>query len=1117
MNPGIFSASLFKRLLRWPLVCALLGVALMRASSADALYENDAVVDYNPGNPAPVIDATNFVNNNTFDVALGSIFETWDTLNYTNNGLMVADVGFLFDDHARAGGLHSASASFYNPGTIQPGAEMIVQATNIVIPGTIDISGSGLLQLIGNNVDLSRSLMTAERPTTAGLSGIDYGVGTDTNGDWDPSIFLQPTFAISSEFNSQLFPKPGFEQMGVIPSTPYYAVNTVGTNYVLTRAVFINSSASNNITENVYFGGNPNPSLGPGFVTVEWVGSYTNPATGQPATNYLYLNDFYLRGANTNNPIVNGVPSNFTFTELNAPAFNTVPATTQFPLLIPGTVSNNYSYVDLQLIATSVPTNSPSKNVTNYLAILAGRTEITASQELDLSVADISGQNYLSINSPNQYDGSVGAAIFSPYSDINIGETNGFMTVTNLLEPTVPSWNGTIQAWSSDWILMTTNFTISIDTNAVVTTNSFAVTNEYRVMLLNNSPDLSPTTPSQVQDLTLHATNSLVISDALNILRSLSIDAQSLTLTANGPNATSSDGELNLAPASFIWSNSLPNLLYLTNNGTITIPAFAVFAGHSNAVTVTPGLPATNATAKLSEVGSTQPAKNVTVTIGNKKYAFESTLTNALANQVKIASTFDGSMSNLIAAVNHGAGSGANYSSATLASTQVTAGLLSGHAFTVTAITAGPAGNSIAIATSATDLTWNGQAHLTGGTNAVAAITNVSSSPSPYVAFVNSGSISDQGSMIRANDFEDGGVFSSGVGSFVLQSLTTTLTNGFITASGDVSITTGTLLASNVVIQASRSLTLTATNSLTDGILAGAATVANGSVVGGNTWTVGASSVGIGLNMAVLPTNALRGDLLGTSITVFAPTNKIVANTWTAADRGISTSGYVNDAAVGQLTLNALGNNSLFTFKGAGATNAIYVDELVLTNFAAVFNSARSNVTALVINSNLVIYYAQALSNGVSVAEQINHWNTNHLRWISGYAGYYSSTNIVTGGVTNTVNSAVAQSPNIDSDGDGTPNASDPTPFFLSSEVNFTAIMTNVPPMKVLLQWQSFPHATNYVLYSTNLIPPNWQPLTNFVTPVAPPSPPVTVSILDSVNPASPRYYRVREDTPQQP
>jgi hypothetical protein len=83
-------------------------------------------------------------------------------------------------------------------------------------------------------------------------------------------------------------------------------------------------------------------------------------------------------------------------------------------------------------------------------------------------------------------------------------------------------------------------------------------------------------------------------------------------------------------------------------------------------------------------------------------------------------------------------------------------------------------------------------------------------------------------------------------------------------------------------------------------------------------------------------------------------------------------------------------------------------------------------------------------------------------------------------GSTNVVNAALAQSGTIDSDGDGTPNNADSTPFFLSSQINLTATLTNVPPKMVKVQFKTIPGGTNYLYYTTNLLSANWQPFTNF-------------------------------------
>jgi hypothetical protein len=496
---------------------------------------------------------------------------------------------------------------------------------------------------------------------------------------------------------------------------------------------------------------------------------------------------------------------------------------------------------------------------------------------------------------------------------------------------------------------------------------------------------LSASASAQVHDLTLHGTNSIVISDVLNVMHTLSIDAQNLTLTTNGygNGATSPEGELNLADDSIFWASSLPYLLNLTNNGAIRTMNLTYF-GSDTPIYTTNITPAIAATATLSKAGTyANVLTNSWVFIGNSTtnytYTFVKTLTNTVPNQVKITATFDGSMSNLIAAINRAAGSGTNYSTSMPTNTLVMAGLLTNHSFTVTARTNGSSGNSIVTTSSTTNLTWNGllSTNLSGGVDGA---TNVVMAEGPYGAFVNRGLVSNQGgsTFIYADYFENSGSFiNNGLGSFNLQSTNTVLANGSIVAGGDVSITTGTLVATNDAIQAGGSLTLQVTNQLTD----------NG-VTNTKTWSVGGQSL-VGLNLPIKP---LSGDLLGTKILCTSPTpNKQVVNTWAGQDRDVSTAGYANNAAIGKLILDALGANSSFKFTGTGTSNALYVDVLELRH-SATNRDGGGNLTALVINTNLVIYYSKAtFTNDADVSAALDHKNYEHLRWVSTYTGIYNS------------------------------------------------------------------------------------------------------------------------------
>ena len=375
----------------------------------------------------------------------------------------------------------------------------------------------------------------------------------------------------------------------------------------------------------------------------------------------------------------------------------------------------------------------------------------------------------------------------------------------------------------------------------------------------------------------------------------------------------------------------------------------------------------------------------------------------------------------------------------------------------------------------------------------------------PYLAMVNAGVISNgSGSTIVANDFENYGSFTAGNGSFALNSQTTTMSNATVAAGGTFTNTGNNVIIGGTQMAVGKSVTLVATNLLTD---------ANST--NGNIWSLGSRNGGSGFATGlVLPIKPATGDLLDTIITNIAPSGTAVTNVWSGKDYGQSNSGFTNNAAIGWLCLDSLAQTprAYFGFSGTGVSNAIYVDCLELRDFATNANAANNalNPTNLVFNTNLVIYYAQAIISGQSAAIKLDHGDNNHLRWVATYAGRFSSTNIVyPNGTTNVVNAALAGANNVDSDGDGVPNSTDPTPFFVSSQVKPAVTVTNVPPKKIKVSWYSIPGATNYVSYRTNLLLSTWQPLTNFVSPTGSISP-TNLTLLDAFSPTGVRFYQVQ-------
>jgi len=366
----------------------------------------------------------------------------------------------------------------------------------------------------------------------------------------------------------------------------------------------------------------------------------------------------------------------------------------------------------------------------------------------------------------------------------------------------------------------------------------------------------------------------------------------------------------------------------------------------------------------------------------------------------------------------------------------------------------------------------------------------------PYLAFVNSGTVTTEGSLIWADYFENSGLFTSGLGfgSIELESQVANLrTNGsFIAPNGDISITTGELIVTNHLLHAGRTLTLSVANLLTDTGVSNA-----------NSWAVGR-----GIN---LPRKPASGDLLGTTILNTAPPDAEVPHLWAADDRGCEPAGFLNNAALGRLILDG-GDQSLFRFTAAGGGNALYVDYLEFRNFTTNINGV-GDIEGVQIDPGMKIYYAQAMAGGISVAERISGANAGRFCWVSDYAGIYSSTNVISqDGTTNTVNTALRQSANLDSDGDGIVNLDDPFPFFTAQDLALTVAVTNQPSPGALVSWRTIPYSTNAVYVKSAPMAAEWQLLTNFVSggPIS-----GRVSVFDPMMLNGARFYRVQVNAPR--
>jgi hypothetical protein len=343
----------------------------------------------------------------------------------------------------------------------------------------------------------------------------------------------------------------------------------------------------------------------------------------------------------------------------------------------------------------------------------------------------------------------------------------------------------------------------------------------------------------------------------------------------------------------------------------------------------------------------------------------------------------------------------------------------------------------------------------------------------PYQSFVTHGLLIAQGDTIWANYFEASGTNNSGVGPIGVQAGSAIVTNGVFQATdADITLTCGSLLISNQVLRAGRSITLTVTNYLDDGSVSNSVDAINGSVSDGrmsnrvevvtnqNNWTVGG-----GINLLRLPPKA---SLLATTVTNNAFANAEVDNTWAGKDYGCWPSGFVNNAALGRLILDGQDSGSLFAFWRTDLTNALYVDLLELKD-ATVNADIFGNLVGVYLQTNFTIYYGDAVWNGLSIAEQINGrygvsgTNGGRFCWVSNYnTGFFSSTNVMySDHSVHRLNRALVTSCWIDSNGNGTPNCVDPDPVPIPASITtqpqgqnvnqysnavFTVVATGSPP-----------------------------------------------------------------------
>ncbi len=539
---------------------------------------------------------------------------------YTNRGIMACDTGFKFDNAPSGAGTRHRSAVFGNAnlGNISAGSAfgafssiptlfagqgpvgtslatavpaITVSATNVVNTGLLDVGINGVLSVDGANLNLGRGTLHVEgfddfassgafsvtnnngiffggdlSSFNLGIFDINWGFGIQTNLLSINSVSLPFPFSPTSNVTNANF-VPSATSVFVNNALAFVNAFEIGGNIsnITIQAVFVNTNVG--FSTQVRFADSGADFLVP---VIHWESVATNPVTFALVTNDLYLSDFYgsfpTNYLITNSFALSGAPQpspyNYEFARSYFDYGGLAAAVTPYsPALFTSfngfPATNDYAAYSVEI---SSVTAQPDSNL-NFSTITntPGRIIVSADNSLDLTRASLTGANYVNLVSTNHFIGSAGADILAPFLDINVGTTNGSLTISNLVAPYVPRITGTVSAYSARW------------TNIVN-----GVTNRFHVLMVD--AELQPTIPVQLLSFFARSTN-VTINDLLIISNQFVVNASSLTIGSNAAGASVTSGEVDLQSPNIVWSTSFPTLQYFTNFGVVTVPNTTYFEG----------------------------------------------------------------------------------------------------------------------------------------------------------------------------------------------------------------------------------------------------------------------------------------------------------------------------------------------------------------------------------------------------------------------------------------------------------------------------------------------------------------------------------------------------------
>jgi hypothetical protein len=562
----------------------------------DDLYENYGFIDQ--GSEVP-INAKAFANYGSFTVFGLLPFDTQNTLNFTNTGIMNGSIGFRFD-HVRDNGLRFKADNFVNASGAEINASgfsesqpsfLTISATNFVNKGLLTAGVSGLLSLEGGQMDLSDSAVgissirgTGSRnfviPTDppafvftpdSGITPNYWGGMTNINNMnsagllnlvGDSVNISSPGHTVTNAFGS------GNSILSLQGANSYVISNAVTETNIIIQAVF-SSVADPRIITDVTFSDSPRTNEVK-TANIRYQVPLTNYLTASEDLFTLYLGDTLAWDTNLLFA-ANGStfrPFTYTLSRLDTIGFNFGSPSNEVvtpTLLWNDTFTNTFVtnfYAAYSANVASVIDNSGASINSELTNSLSGRVKIKA-ESLNLDNTLIRSEGFVSINA-DHLESSQGAVIDVQNTSFGLASTNSVLNVKNVVRDEVDRFQGNISAYSAIWTnlsgIIATNPPDPADPAAVETFTTNTVTYLFHVLIVD-ATGLSTTAPVFVHDFAAEG-DSVVIDDDMNVVRSFMVDSEDISINSE----IAAFGRI-----SNLGYTNYPNVRFFNNSGSISV------------------------------------------------------------------------------------------------------------------------------------------------------------------------------------------------------------------------------------------------------------------------------------------------------------------------------------------------------------------------------------------------------------------------------------------------------------------------------------------------------------------------------------------------------------------